>query len=574
MVIDLSGVSVVGIDLGTTNTVVACVRSGKVHVLADEHGLRLLPSVVSFHPNGEVLVGRGREGAPRHRPAQHGLQPQATHRSLVGQPRDRPGEVAVRVRAQGRARPGSAHPRARSGLHAPGDQRLRAQAHAADRRDGARRAGRARRHHGARALQRAPARVDEGRRSRVRSRGAPHPQRADRCRARLRPRSHRQRARRRLRLRRRHVRLHAARSERKRLRGPRDRRRLVPRRRRRRQPHRRAHGGDLPQGSPLRPAHRPADARAAQDDRRGHQDGALDRRDAHGRAQGVRTRRRRLGDQLHVHDDAPRSRSHDHAARRSLVQGHAGRARARAPLAHVVRQGHPRRRLDAHPAHPQARRGVLRRASSRSREPGRGRRDRRRHPGRRAHRGNAQAQHPRAAGRHRQQAAHAARAPERGEHPDRHPRAERHFRRARRRVRQPAAELRLPSRIEPAAADARVRSAPPASLGASGATGARTPNAMQAAVRARSRTPASRLRTAADAAHGPQQASRRRPGHARRGSVDRVVPRSLRAGTVRVVPVGTAFVGRAGVRAPARAEARSGASAATRSPRPASSRAR
>jgi molecular chaperone DnaK (HSP70) len=50
-------VSVVGIDLGTTNTVVACVRSGKVHVLADEHGLRLLPSVVSFHPNGEVLVG-------------------------------------------------------------------------------------------------------------------------------------------------------------------------------------------------------------------------------------------------------------------------------------------------------------------------------------------------------------------------------------------------------------------------------------------------------------------------------------------------------------------------------------
>ena len=49
--------SVVGIDLGTTNTVVACVRSGKVHVLADEHGLRLLPSVVSFHPNGEVLVG-------------------------------------------------------------------------------------------------------------------------------------------------------------------------------------------------------------------------------------------------------------------------------------------------------------------------------------------------------------------------------------------------------------------------------------------------------------------------------------------------------------------------------------
>ncbi|HEY3819255.1 MAG TPA: Hsp70 family protein [Polyangiaceae bacterium] len=49
--------AVVGIDLGTTNTVVACVRGGRVHVLPDEQGRRLLPSVVSFHPNGEVLVG-------------------------------------------------------------------------------------------------------------------------------------------------------------------------------------------------------------------------------------------------------------------------------------------------------------------------------------------------------------------------------------------------------------------------------------------------------------------------------------------------------------------------------------
>jgi molecular chaperone DnaK len=49
--------SVVGIDLGTTNTVVACVRNGRVHVLGDEQGRRLIPSVVSFHPNGDVLVG-------------------------------------------------------------------------------------------------------------------------------------------------------------------------------------------------------------------------------------------------------------------------------------------------------------------------------------------------------------------------------------------------------------------------------------------------------------------------------------------------------------------------------------
>jgi molecular chaperone DnaK len=49
--------AVVGIDLGTTNTVIASVQGGRVHVLADDQGRRLLPSVVSFHPNGDVLVG-------------------------------------------------------------------------------------------------------------------------------------------------------------------------------------------------------------------------------------------------------------------------------------------------------------------------------------------------------------------------------------------------------------------------------------------------------------------------------------------------------------------------------------
>lgn len=49
--------AVVGIDLGTTNTVAAYVRAGRVHVVADEEGRRLLPSVVSFPPSGGVLVG-------------------------------------------------------------------------------------------------------------------------------------------------------------------------------------------------------------------------------------------------------------------------------------------------------------------------------------------------------------------------------------------------------------------------------------------------------------------------------------------------------------------------------------
>ncbi len=49
---------VIGIDLGTTNTVVAAVQEGQATTLGDEDGVNLLPSVVSFHPSGNVLVGR------------------------------------------------------------------------------------------------------------------------------------------------------------------------------------------------------------------------------------------------------------------------------------------------------------------------------------------------------------------------------------------------------------------------------------------------------------------------------------------------------------------------------------
>ena len=47
----------IGIDLGTTNTVVAAVVDGVAVTLEDEQHRRLLPSVVSFHPSGTVLVG-------------------------------------------------------------------------------------------------------------------------------------------------------------------------------------------------------------------------------------------------------------------------------------------------------------------------------------------------------------------------------------------------------------------------------------------------------------------------------------------------------------------------------------
>ena len=49
---------VVGIDLGTTNSLVARVVEGRPEVIADESGDRLLPSVVSLDAQGTVFVGR------------------------------------------------------------------------------------------------------------------------------------------------------------------------------------------------------------------------------------------------------------------------------------------------------------------------------------------------------------------------------------------------------------------------------------------------------------------------------------------------------------------------------------
>jgi molecular chaperone HscA len=47
----------VGIDLGTTNSLVATVRNGMSVVLNDEHGRPLLPSVVRYLKDGETVVG-------------------------------------------------------------------------------------------------------------------------------------------------------------------------------------------------------------------------------------------------------------------------------------------------------------------------------------------------------------------------------------------------------------------------------------------------------------------------------------------------------------------------------------
>ena len=48
----------VGIDLGTTNSVVAISKDGQPTVLRDQHGNGLIPSVVYYDPKGTVLVGQ------------------------------------------------------------------------------------------------------------------------------------------------------------------------------------------------------------------------------------------------------------------------------------------------------------------------------------------------------------------------------------------------------------------------------------------------------------------------------------------------------------------------------------
>lgn len=66
---------IIGIDLGTTNSEVAVVENGKVTVIADQGGRKILPSFVGFGEGGEVLVGE-----PAHN--QYILYPERTIKSI------------------------------------------------------------------------------------------------------------------------------------------------------------------------------------------------------------------------------------------------------------------------------------------------------------------------------------------------------------------------------------------------------------------------------------------------------------------------------------------------------------
>src|SRR6185295_4690580 len=52
-----TGEKIIGIDLGTTNSVVAVMEGKEAKVIPNSEGNRLTPSVVAFTDKGEVLVG-------------------------------------------------------------------------------------------------------------------------------------------------------------------------------------------------------------------------------------------------------------------------------------------------------------------------------------------------------------------------------------------------------------------------------------------------------------------------------------------------------------------------------------
>jgi len=103
----------VGIDLGTTHSLVATVRSGASEVIPDEAGRMLLPSIVRYLPDGRVAVGYDARDAQADDPGNtivsvkrfmgRGVADVARYGALPYHFLDAPGMVAIETRAGARS---------------------------------------------------------------------------------------------------------------------------------------------------------------------------------------------------------------------------------------------------------------------------------------------------------------------------------------------------------------------------------------------------------------------------------------------------------------------------------------
>ena len=95
---------IIGIDLGTTNSVVAVMEGGEPTVIPSAEGGRTIPSVVAFTKTGERLVGQVAKRQAITNPANTVYLDQALHGPSLGRPRG-PAQTIKLVPVQGREGP-------------------------------------------------------------------------------------------------------------------------------------------------------------------------------------------------------------------------------------------------------------------------------------------------------------------------------------------------------------------------------------------------------------------------------------------------------------------------------------
>ena len=195
---------IIGIDLGTTNSVVSVMEGNEPKVIANSEGARTTPSVVAFAQNGERLVGQvaKRQAVTNPQNTVYSIKRFMGRRydevneemKMVPYEVSKSGNGGIRIGIEGKDY---------SAARDLGDDAAEAQAGG---RGLSRREGGEGGHHRARLFQRRPAPGDQGRRPDRRSRRQAAGQRADGGGARLRSRQEDRPADRGLRLRWRHLR--------------------------------------------------------------------------------------------------------------------------------------------------------------------------------------------------------------------------------------------------------------------------------------------------------------------------------------------------------------------------------